>query len=101
MRSILSRLSGLPKLRFMFAQRTNLIAGGNATGSESTLACDPERVEFHIAMFDPVRVGAHLTLLPWALPTAIQFNRFAVIRFWEAKIFSPLDALVSPHDLAR
>jgi hypothetical protein len=40
----------------LFAQRTNLIAGGNATGSESIIECDPERVEFKRAFFDPFRV---------------------------------------------
>ena len=33
---------------------------------------------FKRACFDPFMVGLILTLLPWALPTAIQFNRFAV-----------------------
>ena len=34
---------GLPKKPLQFAQRTNLIAGGNATGMKSTIACDPEK----------------------------------------------------------
>jgi hypothetical protein len=38
----------------MFAQRTNLIAGGNATGSEWTSGCDPERVDADI---DALTVG--------------------------------------------
>jgi hypothetical protein len=60
-----------------FAQRTNLIAGGNAR-IRIVNDPDPERVEFHPLLFDPFRVGAGLRSFPWALPTAIQFNRLAV-----------------------
>jgi hypothetical protein len=41
---------------------------------------DPERVEFEAhALFDPFRVGYSLPANPWALPTAIKFDRFAVV----------------------
>ena len=60
----------------MFARRTNLIAGGNATGSESTIPNgDPERVEL---VCDPSRVGAGLAFDPWTLSTAIEFHASGV-----------------------
>jgi hypothetical protein len=37
-----------------------------------------EGSNFNPFFFDPFRVGAGLRRFPWALPTAIQFNRFAV-----------------------
>ena len=49
---------------FRFAQRTNLIAGGNATESESIVSSDPDGVEvIKGGFFDPFRVGAHIDAL--------------------------------------
>jgi hypothetical protein len=41
-----------------FAQRTNLVAGGNATGSQSLNDPTLEGSNFKPLFFDPFRVGA-------------------------------------------
>jgi hypothetical protein len=67
--------------RRAFAQRTNLIAGGSATGFESVIDPTLKGSNFTPLFFDPFRVGAGIAVrFPWALPTAIQFNRFAVVK---------------------
>jgi hypothetical protein len=80
----------------MSAQRTNSIAGGNATGSDRKPNLRPCKGRIHDPWFDPFRVqGSFYLRDPWALPTAIKFNRSAIDSFQSMNI-PPLISIVSP-----
>src|SRR5438067_3401368 len=67
------------KSRFRFAKRTNLIAGGNATGSKRQSAATLKGSDFDRRFFDLSGSSRPLMTEPWALPTA-KFNRYTVGR---------------------
>jgi hypothetical protein len=71
----------LPKKSLNVRAANNFNSRWQRHRTAPSIACDPERVEFQGGFFDPFRVGGLFSLVPWALPTAIQFNRFAVISF--------------------
>ena len=63
----------------MSPEATNSIAGGNATGMERETHSDPERVASHMSS---TLAGSERILLyvPVALPPAIEFDAFGVMR---------------------